>query len=620
MEYKEMSQIVKQISQIPYDRELHILADRINQEEYDDFHYLLNNEKNITKEEWEKYYNKYKSAVDSPILQLMAKSPYTESRLIENMVEFLIKGENPKRMSMCEERDRTLMFSLAKIKNPKYISMICYYMESRLSEIGNFLAIENITISEKNKYEMAKVLASMRKELQKKRVNGALSWVLKNMQNQMNVRYILEHTPDKENIRTQAIQNEFISDDLRKEIYQQGIDPKVVNMSFLPKEIFDEIYESIINAFDSEKINIANYDKVRYDVSDEEFNAYVDAKNKIHQLIQTKALSPEREYELFLILKSHKMTKHNEIMYAILSSTTNPKILMEADEVKSSADRAVAYQNENMPQEKLDKKIEDILRIAKKNYEKKGIWSTSATNADILKEQIKQQKLLPVDAYSIMLPTLLYDNNNMFLKILTTPNIHNEVLRKIFLNMKSSNVNSQKALALCANMVMMLKPTLSDEEKKSFDNYIQVVGRGEMHDKSGRNISFKRLGYYHMENPDTIISTMQKVKEFMDDKLHKGRYVDTLTNVTKEVIDDMIQYANEMESSAMAIKTNNYQNVPDEFLELQKHEVSYYFSIKNHHTYEFTKNVEQFAEKAKPIFFAKDKYKEIESEEVILPF
>lgn len=355
--------------------------ENFTEETYSDLRYIIDNEKAISESEWQTYFEKYKKDVSSPVLQALMESDYISDDLRNDMVNYLIKGDYRDRLLFNEQRDHTLMRALLKPNiTHQNVLAITEYMSKRQSDMSLFI----YNFAKDIKEEYLKIIADrylqIKSEARKTNCNEILKYCLLNISDEKFIRKILERYP-LEKYRNILVSNNKLSDKFRKEIYDTGVDIKKINFKELSKDVFDDAYACVCDAFFELEVNAKNFEKEKkMGLSNKEsIKAFSDAKNILWYVIPN--LTSAQEYDLFLRLKNLNLTKENETMRKILLETSNEQILKEATTLKSVVHREQAYLNKHTPKDLINQRIKDISEKAVGAYRKNG--SIKISNRDV---------------------------------------------------------------------------------------------------------------------------------------------------------------------------------------------------------------------------------------------
>lgn len=572
---------------------------------YNDLQHIIKNEKNITESEWESIFNEYKTQVNSPILQALMESDYVSDELHNKMVEFLIKGEYQSRLSDNEQRDHTLLRALTKDNiTPKNIAAIVEYTKDRSDDVSNF--IYNFKKHIKDDY--LKIFISRyvtnKAEARKVNCNDLLRQCLISIKDEAFLKELLDKFP-LEKYRTTLMYNEFISDEFKKEIYNDGIDIRKVNhLSKVPKEVFEDIYRSYLEAFFDVDVTAKNYDRAKKSAySDEErqqLKVYVDAKNKIYDVIVSEQLNPAQEYDLFLRFKSMEMSVQQETLSALLRHTKSEQILRESQELKSPGHRDQVFYNPHIPEDMLNKRIDDITKKAMNSYAKSKEYKMSKKDIEFLMHLIEQRKkVLPKKLYFALMDNVSIWHIN---RIASTRNVPEEVLDKIIENNKYASDIKDINTRIVAKLNKTLDKKYSNDEFSSL--LYEFVRIDSTRNKSYVSNSIGR-SYKNDKEVRPFIEEVAKELENIETTT-KNEYEKQFANLMKDIVNASFDSMDAFDGHFhKANKDDIHFILHDEMFPTLSHK---YFAL------DFYIEIDKKAQNLKEIL---NKYDEIEKEEIV---
>ena len=512
---------------------------KFTEEIYADIKHIIDKEKSFTETDWENLFEKYKKEPESPVLQALMESDYVSDDLRNRMVEWLIKGEYEGRFNLNDQRDHTLMRALTKPNiTTKNILAITEFMSRNQFNMETFIYNYSNRIEDKYLKLIANRYLTTKSEAKKTNCNDVLRECLLNIKDEKFIRNLLENFP-LEKYRNVLISNNKLSDEFRKEIYDMGVNIQKIDFRNLSKDVFDDAYTCVCDAFFDLDITAKNFErekKAAFSADDKRMiKVFTDAKNILWYTIPS--LSPAQEYDLFLRIKSMSLTKENETMRRILMSTKNEKLLKEALELKSVAHREQALHNEHMPMELINQKINEISEKALKVYRKNGTFKMSARDAKLLLELMCDRNAKVTDEVQLIVANILNDWDKM--KMIARRETPNDVLDSIIKYAKITPINCPRD----ANLGIIATVNKNVDKKyqgKCFNDVLSSLvysdyGMQESHYinlyKENKEIKpfiedmKKELGDLLIKNPknprDTHINTqINKMNELLDSVLN----------------------------------------------------------------------------------------------------
>jgi hypothetical protein len=606
MNAKNVKATIETLNEFPYYANIQYLSNNYSEDARKDLLFLIENEDKLSESEWKNMFEKHKDIPWSPVLQFMVQSHNVPDKMVDDIAMHLIKGENCGRLHDIIERDRTLHLATARHIDKKTMSAICYFLENRTEGFSNFLFVKKPDIDEENIEAMAVIWLAKRASSKKKTMPILLQYALQEVKNEEFVKTVLKAYPNDEGIRGLLLQNPNINNKLKQEIYEMGIDPlSIVNMNKLPKNIFADMFESIVAAYDSETINPANYEKVKHTVSKTDYQAYSSAKNKLYQMITKGDLPPDREYELFQVMLSQELRSANEITDAILRHTKNDKIFEEMHLCKSKASYGEGLTNIYAPQKSIDRYLTSLAKKIETNYNKKKLYAISGADATIVKELIKNDVALPLPVYSALMVTEC-SKYNIMQGIILTSQVPKEVLDKIYHNNRSALQSAHKQEAMLAKIRLDLYDNLSNDEQKILCDFLKIATHDDYShmEESQRSKSQKKYFYSRNKLNDEMSKIMQKVISVTenlseDDKKHCSQEIKKIK-----------LFAENVQKTCENLKEWNLRECDQLYLENLKYKTSYNFSVHCHESLSFYQSIERFCNEFKEINEAIDHKKE----------
>ena len=179
------------------------------------------------------------------------------------------------------------------------------------------------------------------------------------------------NSKQKEDIRTILINNKFLSDDFKNEMF--NAECNWFKLTYFTKEMAEEIYQSSVETYTDA------YDKKRNAPKINMEREYKNAQNMIYTLLLKRALPEPLQYDLALRITSREDRKMDVYAMELYKRTDSERVLATALNLKSKT-KETAYQNPNMPAGLIRERIETFCKkmqnLINKNQREKipDIW------------------------------------------------------------------------------------------------------------------------------------------------------------------------------------------------------------------------------------------------------
>lgn len=538
---------------IGYDKARKLFSD-FTDEMYEDFRYILDKEKEISETEWENFFEKYKHNASSPILQALMESDYITDKLRNKMVDYLVNGDYEERLSINDQRDHTLMRALTKSNiSQKNVLAIIKYMHKREVDFVSFIYNFGHKINDECLKMITNEYLSMKTEMRKSNCEGVLKGCLLQIRDEKYIRQILEKFP-LEKYRNVLISNQNLSDEFRKEIYDMGVNIEKIDFKNLSKDVFDDAYACVSDAFFELDVNAKNFDikKGLYTSKDDKENitAFTKAKNVLWYIIPE--LSQAQQYDLFLRLKTFNLSKENETMFRILSSTSNEQILREAIELKSIVHQEQAYSNKYMPKDLIDKRLKEIAEKSLRAYQKNGSVKMSKRDAKFI-IGLMTDKDYEIDDNLLCIAEKVVDNTEKEL-LVTNRKTPDKVLDVIINNAKTTPISS----ILDANLYILAQLNKSVDRKykdKSFSDVLNLLFSYYDGYRSKEN-AISNIMYLYNKNSDVkpfIEETLKEIRNLSKSKesIMESMYIKPQIREMDRILTQAIKNIKAIENSSV---------------------------------------------------------------------
>lgn len=582
----------------------HFLND-FNEKTYNDLMYIIQNEKTIPEAEWQKFYEEYKTKVSSPVLQAIMESDYVPDEIHNNLVEFLIKGEYKDRLNINEQRDHTLLRALTKdnIKD-KNIAAIVEYMKNRGDDVSTFMY--NMGDKIKDEYYKVFIFKQVTNKAEARKVNcsDVLRQCLINIKDETFLKTILDKFP-LEKYRTKILSNPHLSDAFKMDIYNEGVDIRKLELGKLPADILEDVYRSYVEAFFDVDVTAKNYEMTKKiastDAERQQIKVYVDAKNKLYDIIVGNHLTSSQEYDLFLRFKSMDMSTQQETLSALLRHTKNEQILRESQELKSPGHRDQVFYNEHLPKDMMNKRVDDILTKFKKHYDKTGDMRLTKKDSDYLLYLVENRNIiLPKELYFALLENLNYWYLN---RISSTRGVPIDVLDKIIKDNKyatdKKDINKKIITKINRNLPEKYKDEWCSQTLYELLNTDSIKEKAHKSCSIGR--TYKNYGEDVREYMKLIQEELEKIIKNPDDKL-EAEYATVIKNIV------------EASFHSMSAFDGNFKDANKEDIRFLIHDEMWPLMSYKYYALDFYMQIEEKAMNIKKLL---DVYDELQQQEII---
>lgn len=391
-------------------------------------------------------------------------------------------------------------------------------------------------ISEHNLETMVKLF--MRRKSYRR--NAAIQPV-RYIKNEEIARECLDHPKCDEVTRTAIAKNKNLSDKIRDEAFDGGVDYKEFYVDLTPHMI-NEVYESVVSAYTDGLVNPANYGKINGH-SPAEIKAdkkpHENARYFLKQMIENGAVTESVEIDLFNRIADYQSNYTNPLLIALLINTKSEYIFNHLNSIKHKYDVVFGYDNPNIPKDIVDKKTEEYVK-------KFGNKSQMPQYAEFYFDRIGRKYELPDSIYQYFLNKYKNEPSEILHRV-EYGFIPNRYLNEIMENRKDVLVKVRNSVDIdvviyniCA-VADIFRKHLSVQEATNMLSYMDSSGmisrikRTQKNDEfiiedlSGNNYYFKEL-LERYKKIDT--EKIENIKKDFKDRIEKTKdpYLKTLYN------------------------------------------------------------------------------------------
>ena len=259
-----------------------------------------------------------------------------------------------------------------------------------------------------------------------------------------------------EDVRAMCINNPYISDELRDEIFQIGCNVELLT-KFTPS-ILDEVYRSAIESLES-----------GFEATEKELrSAHFMSKSFLYDLVTKHVLTEAMEIDLANIVLSQADTSMDNLRHQIFYCTKSPKVLELAEKIKGK-DKLTAYENEYMPETMLRARTDKMLKTIKKNIETNNRRKTPDVWFEYLRKYVHRLELSSAD-YEMLLNE---NDSHLIVAIATSPKTPKDVLESIIQKQEVNRYISPR-VAVAARMNIECKE-LPDNIKEHMMKFCKEI-------------------------------------------------------------------------------------------------------------------------------------------------
>ena len=152
-----------------------------------------------------------------------------------------------------------------------------------------------------------------------------------------------------ENIRTELINNPYLSDDFKNELFNAGCNWLRLNVNAFTPEIIEEVYGSCIDTYTELYNKTTQKPKMGWDMT------YRESQDMISKLIHSEKFPESMQVDLAMRIVDRESKKMDFYVQELFQHTKSENVLKMVDKLKSK-DREYAYANPHMPSDILTKR------------------------------------------------------------------------------------------------------------------------------------------------------------------------------------------------------------------------------------------------------------------------
>lgn len=591
--------MIFRISQVPYSAQNKKIAEKYSEEEAEILKDIWENGNQYTKEKWEEIFRKCIENEESPVLQEMASYDNLPEDIRDSMINYLIKTSKTKFYNM-EQRDYILCNLFSKPLSKKQADTIIWFYEKENDVFSNFIALSK-DIPEENLKRIIENFLPQKSKTNRVEITGSLRAALLNIRDEEYVKLILKSPLCKENVRNLLIQNKNLSDEIKKEIWNEGVDIEHIgNAKNISKEIMEDIYNSVVYALTESEVNPRSVEdkSIPRGTDRNIITAYEKAKNIMIVLIQSNTLTEDMEYDLYERFKDMDLRRNNDVLSALIHFTKNEKILRDCvKNIKSEAIIRECMRNEHMPEDIVQREAEKII----KQYNKKQ--TLSRKNKDTLITICQKQIALPEQAYRIffadntesrigqkiiMSPYTPIGILNQMDKMVSPYTVNDFVLANINLYIREKvGIISPSCMEGMENILGQMSIAVIGESKEIMDKFTGIEVYVVMYDEKGKPVS-----------------NIEELKNLFHLSIEKIEEMQKRENIGKEVknyVKRCENYFHSLLNNYECFEKGEYKKCSLHLKERIYHLWCEDFCVKNRQARNFYRNIEEFIKQVKPL-------------------
>lgn len=156
-----------------------------------------------------------------------------------------------------------------------------------------------------------------------------------------------------ENIRTELINNPYLSDDFKNELFNAGCNWLRLNTNAFTPEIIEEVYDSCIDIYTELYNKTTQKPKMGWDMT------YRESQDMISKLIHSEKFPESMQVDLAMRITDRESKKMDFYVQELFQYTKSENVLKVVDKLKSK-DKEYAYANPHMPSDILAKRTNDF--------------------------------------------------------------------------------------------------------------------------------------------------------------------------------------------------------------------------------------------------------------------
>lgn len=369
-------------------------------------------------------------------------------------------------------------------------------------------------------------------------------------------------------IKTELINNKFLSDDFKNELFNSGCN--WMRLQYFTPEMTKEIYESCVETYSEA------YDKTRHQIKFNMEKQYNTVQEIIGKLIREKLLPEPLQYDLALRIISKESKKMDFYAESLYERTTSARVLETATKLKSKS-KEIAYKNPNMPKQIIQDRIETLCDKMKKFIEKDkrekipNIWDEHISNG-LYNTSIQDEY------YDFLIKEQGFDTHMaIVLSDYTPKHIKDNIYKYLSTTYDAEKLPRDYQPRVKASMDMMNfcdEKNINNNVKEKFKDYFKVIGpfttAHSFYEESG-------VSHYHMYRANGIL-------------------VDIVDNLNRDELNQIINFCKNQAGD------NLKKNKQDTVLDKERNIFKYlYLSLSDKLKYK--ENIEEYESTKDPSVF-----------------
>ena len=234
--------------------------------------------------------------------------------------------------------------------------------------------------------------------------------------------FVLEHSVPPYFV-TYLINNKNLTDEFKEDLMMNK-EFSFKDLEYIPKNYLQNIYDSVSEGF-LELQNNNSRDAVK---------DYMTSREVLYTLLRGNFLTESMEYDFAMKLLSLNDRSEDYLATDFFKKAKNPHTLENAEKIKSAKVKQVAYENENMPVEVLQKRTDSLIKKIEKLIEKNDCNKISEIWLDTYLPNYLNRISIPAEKYKLFFKNdLRFFQLNKYLTttIVSSSTTPSEVLEKI---------------------------------------------------------------------------------------------------------------------------------------------------------------------------------------------
>ena len=260
----------------------------------------------------------------------------------------------------------------------------------------------------------------LEKKLWSDKKDSFLSVLLTSIKNEEFLRKIISEYSVTPNLISYIINNKNLTDEFKEDLMMNH-EFSFGEVKYIPKNYLQNVYDSVSEGFL----------ELQHSNSRDTVKDYMTSREVLYTLIKGDFLTESMEYDFAMKLLSLNDRSQDYLATDFFRNAKNPHTLENAEKIKSAKVKQVAYENENMPIEVLQKRTDSIVKKMEKMFYKNDYAKIPEVWVDTYLRNYLNRVSIPAEKYGLFFKDDFWLNKYLTTTIVSSSTTPSEVLEKI---------------------------------------------------------------------------------------------------------------------------------------------------------------------------------------------